>query len=196
MPVSEETSTHGTGDREMSSFNASISRIRASWNGRYSAGSFWSYRMLEASRVTHSRMTPSTCSSRPDACTVAATLRGHSSVGHSCGRRSRCLRMRYSREPEPDQTSAVATYRIFFPNPEAIFSEYWLLPLLVPPTTSVMRGLEVSVFGDMALIGFQYGLVGVQEVIQTEYFQRDEGGEADVPHGVEQGVQHGGGHVV
>ena len=51
-------------------------------------------------------------------------------------------------------------------------------------------------FGDMALIGFQHGLVGVQEVIQTEYFQRDEGGEADVPHGVEQGVQHGGGHVV
>ena len=33
----------------------------------------WGYRVLEASRVTHSRMTPSTWSSKPDSPTAEAT---------------------------------------------------------------------------------------------------------------------------
>lgn len=63
----------------------------------------------------------------------------------------------------------------FFPNPAAICSAYWLLPLLMPPRTSVMRAVLASVFGDVAFMGFQHGLVGVQEVIQAEDFQRNKG---------------------
>ena len=45
-------------------------------------------------------------------------------------------------------------------------------------------------------MGFQHGLVGVQEVIQAEDFQRNKGGEMKVPHGVQNGVQRSGRHVV
>ena len=38
-----------------------------------------------------------------------------------------------------------------------------------------MRAVLASVFGDVAFMGFQHGLVGVQEVIQAEDFQRNKG---------------------
>lgn len=59
-----------------------------------------------------------------------------------------------------------------------------------------MRAVLASVFGDVAFMGFQHGLVGVQEVIQAEDFQRNKGGEMKVPHGVQNGVQRSGRHVV
>lgn len=44
-----------------------------------------------------------------------------------------------------------------------------------------MRAVLASVFGDVAFMGFQHGLVGVQEVIQAEDFQRNKGGRNEGP---------------